>query len=141
MSAARTAAEVNRLLEAAEPSACLGYLSLVNGIDGAVLFDHQGWAMATGEETTENLLLEAPYFLFHFQEVLRNFQELGLEPLESQVAFGGAKFYLVLNLERESRFFLVVSGARGSYDLFKYRVDRGAQAIVGLLHGRGYFRS
>ncbi len=133
--------DVNKLLESQDLDDCLGYMSLVNGIDGAILFDQQGWVVAVGEDTQETLRIEAPYFLFHFQEILRCFVELGVEPLESQLTLGGAKFHLALNLERENRFFLVVSGTRGSYDLFKYRVERGAQAVGGLLRGRGYFRS
>ena len=136
-----TAVDINKLLESKDPDICLGYLTFVNGIDGALLCNHEGWVLAVGENTLESMHIETPYFLHHFQETLRHFGALGLEPLESQIAFGGQKFYMILNLERSNRFFLVVSGARGSYDLFKYRVERVAQALVGLLRERGYFRS
>lgn len=141
MSSPATAADINKLLESNDLDACLGYLSLVNGIDGALLFNHEGWLMAAGEDSVESLHIQAPYFLFQFQETLRYLGELGEEPLESQIALGNQKFFLALNLEKENLFFLVVSGARGSYDLFKYRVERGAQALGGLLRGRGYLRS
>ena len=129
------------LLESQDLDACLGYLSLVSGIDGALLFDQDGWIVGAGEETRETLRIEAPYLLHPFQELLHRFGALGLEPLESQLVFGDEKFHLTMNLERKNRFFLVISGSRGSYELFKYRVERGAQAIGGLLRDRGYFRS
>ena len=136
-----SASHSDKLLESQDVDDCLGYLSLVSGIDGALLYDDEGFVVGAGENTRESLRLEAPYFLYHFQETLRRYAALGLEPLESGLVFGGEKFHLAVNLERENRFFLVISGARGSYDLFKYRVERGAQAVGGLLRARGYFRS
>ena len=136
-----TAADINKLLESQDMDACLGYLTLVNGIDGALLCGQDGWVLAHGENTLEGMRIETPYFLYQFTETLARVETLGLEPLESQIAFGGQKFYMILNIARSNRFFLVVSGARGSYDLFKYRVERVAQALADLLRDRGYFRS
>jgi hypothetical protein len=136
-----SAADINKLLDSTDPDLCLGYLTLVNGIDGAILCSRDGWVVAAGENTLENVLIEAPYFLSQFQESLDRLDTLGLDRLDSQIAFNEQKFYLILNLERSNRFFLVVSGARGSYDLFKYRVERVAHALADLLRSRGFFRS
>ncbi len=136
-----TAAEINKLLESGDMDECLGYLSLVNGIEGAVLCDQEGWVLASGENTSINVFMETPYFLYYFQESLKQLNSLGLEPLDSQIAFGGQKFYMVTNLNKLNRYFLLVFGARGSYDLFKYRVERVTQAVTSILRDKGYFRS
>jgi hypothetical protein len=131
---------VNKLVESQDLDGCLGYLSLVNGIDGALMFNHEGWVMAEGENTLESVRIEAPYFLANFLEILRQCRLIGMDSLEQQVAFNREKFYQVLNLGRGDRFFLVVSGTQGSFELFKFRIERGAQALVQLLHERGYLR-
>ncbi len=133
--------DINRLVDSPDFDACLSYLSLVSGMDGAVLYNAEGWVVALGENTSASVTLEAPYILSAFQESLVNLGRLNLPPLENQISFAGGKFYLIVNLDRSSQFFLVVTGTQGSYDLFKIRVDRGAKALVGLLRGRGYLRS
>jgi hypothetical protein len=136
-----SAMDINKLVDSPDFDACLSYLSLVSGMEGAALYHADGWVVGIGENTSESVTLEAPYYLSPFQETLGHFQRLGLPPLEHQVSFGGGKFYLIVNLGQTSQFFLVVTGTQGSYDLFKIRFNRGAQALVGLLRGRGYLRS
>lgn len=132
--------QINQLAESPDPDSCLGYLSLVNGIDGAMVFNHDGLVVAVGHNTLESLPIEGPYFLSGFLENLRQSHLLGLGPLDNQVLFSDQKFYQIINLERANLFFLVVSGTRGSYELFKFRIERGAQAVAHLLHERGYMR-
>jgi hypothetical protein len=132
--------QINKLAESRDLDGCLGYLSLVNGIDGALLYSREGLVVAAGENTLESLHIEAPYFLANFLEFLRQGRLLGLGVMDQQVAYGEQKFYQIINLERLDRFFLVVSGALGSYELFKFRIGRGAQAVSQRLHDRGYFR-
>jgi hypothetical protein len=131
---------INKLAESQDLDSCLGYLSLVNGIDGALVYNHEGLVVAVGENTLENLPIEGPYFLSNFLENLRQCKLLGLNPLDHQVVFSDHKFYQIINLERTGLFFLMVTGTRGSYELFKFRIERGAQAVAHLLHERGYLR-
>ncbi len=140
MSPAAPAAEIDRLLESRDFEGCLGYLSRVSGIDSALLYNHEGWVMASGDESHEEAFIEGPYLLSQFQETLRHFKNLGLGPMEQSLVMGGQKFFLVVNLDRTGLFFLVVSGVRGSYDLYKHRVERGVQALGALLRERGYLR-
>lgn len=141
MPAPATPVEINKLAESRDLDACLGYLSLVSGIDGAIVYSEEGLVMAAGENTLESLFLEAPYFLGNFQETLRNCRDLNLAAPLTQVTFGDLRFHQIINLERSGRFFLMVTGTRGSYELFRVRIDRGAQAVSHLLHERGYLRS
>jgi hypothetical protein len=139
--AAATAVEINKLSESRDLDACLGYLSLVSGIDGAILYSEESLVVAAGENTLESLFIEAPYFLANFLETLRHGRLLGLGAPQTQITFGDQRFHEIINLERSGRFFLVVTGTRGSYELFRVRIDRGAQAVSHLLHERGYLRS
>lgn len=136
----RSPANINKLGESQELDDLLSYLSLVNGIDGALLFDAEGWVLARGEETSTKLEIEAPYVLYHFQECARQLVALGSAPLDNQVAYLGERFFLVQNLERAGRFFLLVSGAKGSYDLFRIRCERAAQSVSRVLRERGWLR-
>ena len=131
---------INKLAESRDLDSCLGYLSLVNGITGAVLYSREGLVVGSGENSQESLFVEAPYFLCGFQETLEQCKMLGLGPLDHQVTFTESRFHLIINLGQLSLFFLVVTGARGSYELFKFRIERGAKAIAQLLHERGYLR-
>jgi len=140
MSKATSTVDIDRLLESKDFDECLGFLSRISGIDAALLYNHEGWVMAAGEETHEDTRIEAPYLLNQFQETLRHFKNLGLGPMEQSLVLGGQKFHLVVNLDRTGLFFLVVSGVRGSYDLYKHRVERGVQALGDLLRKRGYLR-
>lgn len=133
--------DINKRVEARDLDTCLGYLSLVNGITGAVVYSSEGLVVAAGEESNESLLIEAPYFLAHFLESLSECKMLGMGSLDHSVSFVENYFHLILNLAKSDRFFLVVTGTRGSYELFKFRIERGALAIVRLLHERGYIRS
>jgi predicted regulator of Ras-like GTPase activity (Roadblock/LC7/MglB family) len=136
----RSASHINKLAESQDLDDLLSYLSLVNGIDGAILYDAEGWAVAKGEETRTNLEIEGPYLLYHLLESLRELKAIGGEPVEYQVTFMGERFLLVMNLERVGRFFLLVSGAKGSYDLFRIRCERAAQAVSRVLRGRHWLR-
>ncbi len=137
-SAHSNAAGAANLVDSQDLDACLGYLSLVNGIDGAVIYSHECLVVALGENTQESMLIEWPYFLDHYISNLRQFKDLGFGGLESQLAFSDNKFYQILNLDRAHRFFLVVSGTKGSYELFKLRIERGASAVALLLQTKGY---
>ena len=131
---------INKLVESRDLDGCLGYLSLVNGIHGVVLYNREGLVMGFGEDTHESLFIEAPYFQAGFMETLERCAMLGLGPLDHVVTFTESRFHLIINVELSNLFFLVVSGTRGSYELFKFRIERGAQAIARLLHARGYLR-
>ena len=131
---------INKLVESRDLDGCLGYLSLVNGIHGAVLYNREGLVVGSGEDTHESLFIEAPYFQAGFLESLDRCAMLGLGPLDHVVTFTESRFHLTINVELSNLFFLVVTGARGSYELFKFRIERGAQAIALLLHARGYLR-
>lgn len=133
-------AEINKLAESRDLDACLGYLSLVSGIDGAIVYSQECLVVAYGENTLESLYIEAPYFLGDFLETVRHCRALGIGSPQTQVTFSEQRFHEIINLERSDRFFLVVTGTRGSYELFRVRIDRGAQAISHLLHQRGYIR-
>ncbi len=133
--------DINKLVESQDLDQCLGYLSLVKGITGAILYSREGLVVAWGEDSQQNHFIESPYFLASFQESLAQYRMLGMGPLEHSVSFDEHHFHLIVNLGQLDRFFLVVAGTRGSYDLFKFRIDRGALAIARLLHERGYIRS
>jgi hypothetical protein len=131
---------INKLVESRDLDGCLGYLSLVNGINGAVLYNREGLVMGFGEDSQESLFIEAPYFQAGFLESLDRCRMLGLGPVDHTVTFTETRFHLMINVELSNLFFLMVSGTRGSYELFKFRIERGAQAIARLLHARGYLR-
>ena len=131
---------INKLVESQDLDGCLGYLSLVNGINGAILYNREGLTVGFGDDTHESLYIEAPYFLAGFLETLDRCQLLGLGRLDQDVTFTEARFHLIINIEQSNQFFLVVTGTRGSYELFKFRIERGALAIARLLHARGYLR-
>ncbi|MEO7426892.1 MAG: hypothetical protein ABI036_17020 [Fibrobacteria bacterium] len=131
---------INKLAESQDLDGCLGYLSLVNGIHGAVLYNREGLVMGFGEDTHESLFIEAPYFQAGFLESISQCAMLGLGGLDHSVSFTENRFHLIINVELSNHFFLVVTGTRGSYELFKFRIERGAQAIARLLHARGYLR-
>lgn len=133
--------DINKLVESRDLDDCLGYLSLVNGIKGAILYSREGLVVASGEETQQNHFMEAPYFLANFLESLAQCKMLGMGSLDHVVSFVDNRFHLIINLEQKDAFFLVVTGTMGSYELFKFRIERGAQAISRLLHERGYIRS
>jgi hypothetical protein len=139
--AAATPVEINKLSESRDLDGCLGYLSLVSGIDGAILYSGESLVVAHGENTLESLFIEAPYFLSNFMETIQQCAMLGLSAPHTQITFSENRFHELINLERSGRFFLVVTGTRGSYELFRVRIDRGAQAVSQLLHERGYLRS
>jgi predicted regulator of Ras-like GTPase activity (Roadblock/LC7/MglB family) len=132
--------EINKLAESRDPDECLGYLSLVNGIEGAAVYSREGLVVAAGADSGESLFIEAPYFLANFLEGQRQCLELGLGALDHQVSFTDTRFHEVTALGKGGSLFLVVSGTRGSYELFKFRIERGAQAVAQLLHERGYLR-
>jgi predicted regulator of Ras-like GTPase activity (Roadblock/LC7/MglB family) len=136
----RSAAHINKLGESQDLDSILSYLSLVNGIDGAVLYDKQGFVVARGEDSSPNLEIEGPYILYHYQECSQQVQGLGTPPLEHQVAFVGDRFLLMQSLDKTGRFFLLVSGAKGSYDLFRIRCERAAQSVSRVLRERGWLR-
>ena len=131
---------INNLAEAQELDQCLGYLSLVNGIEGALIYTYEGLVMAKGENTANDLLTQSPYLISNFLESIHQLDKVGLHFLESQVTYTDEKFYQIINLGRMNLFFLLISGTKGSYDLFKFRIERGAQAIVQLLHAQSYLR-
>jgi hypothetical protein len=131
---------INKLVESRDLDGCLGYLSLVNGISGAILYNREGLVVGWGEDTHESLFIEAPYFLSGFLEALERCKMLGLGTLDHNVTFTENRFHLIINVEQSNLFFLAVTGTRGSYELFKFRIERGAQAIAHLLHARGYIR-
>jgi predicted regulator of Ras-like GTPase activity (Roadblock/LC7/MglB family) len=133
--------DINKLVESMDLDICLGYLSLVNGINGAILYSREGLVMASGEETQQSHFIEAPYFLANFLESQAQCKMLGMGSLDHAVTFVDNRFHLILNLELMDLFFLVVTGTMGSFELFKFRIERGAQAISRLLHQRGYIRS
>lgn len=131
---------INKLVESRDLDGCLGYLSLVNGIHGAILYTREGLVMGWGEDSHESLFIEAPYFVSSFVENLERCKMLGLGPLDHIVTFTESRFHLIINVELANQFFLTVSGTRGSYELFKFRIERGAHALAQLLHARGYLR-
>lgn len=138
--AAASPMEINKLAEARDLDGCLGYLSLVNGIEGAAVYSYEGLVVAAGADSSQGLFIEAPYFVANFVEALRQARELGLGMLDHQVSFTDTKFHEVIRLGKSGVFYLVVTGTRGSYELFKFRIERGAQAVAQLLHDRGYLR-
>lgn len=131
---------INKLAESRDLDECLGYLSLVNGISGAILYNRECLTVGIGEDTHESLAIEAPYFLAGFVESLDRSLMLGLGPLEHSVCFTESRFHLIINVGLSNAFFLVVTGAKGSFELFKFRIDRGAEAVARLLQARGYLR-
>lgn len=132
--------EINALAESRDLDGCLSYLSLVNGIDGAVLYSREALVVGAGQDTLGGLFVEAPYLLdAHFESAAR-LRSLGLGCLDFQVHYTDEKFHLIVNLNKQDGFYLVVSGTRGSFDLFKFRIERGAQAVVRLLQDHGYLR-
>ncbi len=131
---------INNLVESQDFDQCLGYLSLVNGIEGALLFSPEGLIMAKGENSSAELMIYAPYLLSNFLASIQQLSRVGLHFMESQVTYSDEKFYQIINLGRSNLFFLMISGTKGSYDLFKFRIERGAQAIVQLLHAQSYLR-
>ena len=131
---------INKLVESRDLDSCLGYLSLVNGIHGAILYTAEGLVMAWGENSHESLFIEAPYFVSSFLENLERCKMLGLGPVDHVVTFTETRFHLIINIELAGKYLLTVSGTRGSYELFKFRIERGAHAIAQLLHARGYLR-
>lgn len=138
--AAASPVEINKLAESRDLDQCLGYLSLVNGIEGAAVYSYEGLVVAAGADSSQSLFIEAPYFVSNFVEALRQCRDLGLGMLDHQVSFTEGRFHEVISLGKTGVFYLVVSGTRGSYELFKFRIERGAQAIAQLLHERGYLR-
>ncbi|HLP40626.1 MAG TPA: hypothetical protein VK465_03890 [Fibrobacteria bacterium] len=132
--------EINKLVESRDLDACLGYLSLVNGIDGAAVFSAEGLVVAAGADSLENLFIEAPYFLSGFLDTLCQTRGLGLGSVDHQVTFTDTRFHEIISLGRADAFFLMVAGTRGSYELFKFRIERGAHAVTRLLLERGYLR-
>jgi predicted regulator of Ras-like GTPase activity (Roadblock/LC7/MglB family) len=132
--------EINKLAESRDLDQCLGYLSLVNGIEGAAVYSYEGLVVAAGADSSQSLFIEAPYFVANFVEALRQARDLGLGMLDHQVNFTDTKFHEVICLGKGGVFYLVVTGTRGSYELFKFRIERGAQAVAQLLHERGYLR-
>ncbi len=135
------AVDINKLVESRDLDDCLGYLTLVKGINGAMVYSREGLVICRGEDSQESLGIEAPYFLANFLESVEQHKMLGLGSLDHSVSFSEQHFHLILNLHLSNLFFLVVTGTRGSYDLFKFRIERGAQAIAQLLYERGYLRS
>jgi|GEM_PF-1625484 len=136
----RSAMDINKLAESADLDDLLSYLSLVNGIDGALLLDEQGWVVARGEETHIYLETEGAYLLYHYLDCARQLAGLGAPVMDHQVAYLGDRFLLVQNLEKTGRFFLLVSGAKGSYDLFRIRCDRAAGAVSRVLRDRKWLK-
>lgn len=133
--------DINKRVDSNDLDECLGYLSLVNGINGAILYGKEGLVIASGEETQANHFVEAPYFLANFLESQAQCKMLGMGSIDHTVTFIDNRFLLIINLSQTDLFFLVVTGTMGSYELFKFRIERGAQAISRLLHQRGYIRS
>ena len=138
--AERSVVHINKLVESQELDDCLSYLSLVNGLDGALLYNDDGLVMGVGEESEAQLGTFAPYILYHYQEMMGQLSEVGMPALNHQVSYAGDRFVLVQNLENSGKFFLVVSGTKGSYDLFRIRCDRAATALSRILHDRGWLK-
>lgn len=110
-----------------------GYLSQVDGLDGALLLDGEGLPLAWGANSTPETTELAPWLLQALLES-RDFSEAhGMEPPEEQLSFTPLRFQLC---RRIGSSYLVTQGARGSYELFQGRIDRCAQMMDQVLRQR-----
>ncbi len=131
---------INELIHSREFGGILSYLSLVNGIEGAILYDRDGLVVASGENTDSQLHYQAPYLLADFMSSLAKLEQTDFGRIDVQVTYGSENFFQIVNLNKASLFFLVVSGPKGSYELFKIRIGRSAQALEYLIHEKGYYK-
>ncbi len=134
----RSPAAINGMVDSRDPDDVLGYLSLVNGIDGAILYNREGLVVAFGEDTHRAMFAEGPYLLSGYIESLESMEESGFGIIQSQVNFGVDRFYQIFSLDHSKSFFLMVSGTRGSHELYRIRMERACQALSCLLRDNGF---
>lgn len=101
------------------------YLTSVNGIDGAGVFDDEGLLWASGADSVPAFFEQAPWLV----ELLRDGRDFrgrtGGHSPQNLVLFDDASFWFCAKLH--DLFYYVVVGSRGSYELFKGRIDRCMQ--------------
>ncbi len=110
-----------------------GYLSEVDGIGGAVFLDGEGLEQAHGAGSEPEISEAAPWFLQSFLETKEFAAAHHLElPLE-QLSCTESSFLLCREIGAG---YLVTSGKRGSYELFRGRIDRCAEMMEQVLKQR-----
>ncbi len=110
-----------------------GYLSRVDGIDGAVLLGTDGLPLGWGAESSADFDLGAPWQLQSLLDSIEFAQSHGLELPEEQLTMTSTRFWLCRTVGSS---YLIVQGTRGSLELFHGRIDRCAQMILQALKQR-----
>jgi hypothetical protein len=110
-----------------------GYISQVDGIDGALLLGPDGLPLGWGVQTSEECELAAPWLLQSLLEAKEFALAHGLEAPDEQQSFSSTQFGLCRQVGSS---YLVVQGTRGSLELFHGRIDRCAQMILQALKQR-----
>lgn len=103
-----------------------GYLSLVDGIDGAALFGVDGLPFGRGADTQVDFDTMAPWILQSQLDAEEFAGNHGLDIPEEHQSFTPSRFWLC---RRIGSSYLIVQGTRGSLELFHGRIDRCAQMI------------
>jgi len=110
-----------------------GYLSRVDGIDGTVLLAQDGLPLAWGEESLAEFDAGAPWMLQNLLEAIEFCTIHAFDPMEEQLSFSATRFWLCRKIGSS---YLIVQGAKGSYELFQGRIDRCAQMALQALRQR-----
>lgn len=110
-----------------------GYLSRVDGIDGAVLLGQDGLPLGWGVDSAPEFDIGAPWQLQSLLDSLEFSLAHGLEPPEEVLTMTTSRFWLCRSVGSS---YLVVQGTRGSLELFHGRIDRCAQMILQALKQR-----
>ncbi len=110
-----------------------GYLSRVDGIDGAVILAQDGLPLAWGEESGEEFDAGAPWMLQNLLDAIEFCTIHAIDPVEEQLSLSTTRFWLCRKIGSS---YLIVQGAKGSYELFQGRIDRCAQMALQALRQR-----
>ncbi|MEN9355632.1 MAG: hypothetical protein RL318_2957 [Fibrobacterota bacterium] len=110
-----------------------GYLSLVDGINGAALLGTDGLPIGRGADSQEDFDKGAPWILQSQLDAEEFAQNHDLEIPDEYHSFTSSRFWLC---RRIGSSYLVVHGTRGSLELFHGRIDRCAQMILQALKQR-----
>lgn len=102
-----------------------GFLSAARGITGAQILDDMGLEWGRSPECPESFLDRSPWMVEQMR-LARDFAVRTESPVPEQI--------LVLDPEQfwhctmiHGKFYYVVAGSRGSFELFKGRIDRCVQ--------------
>ena len=116
----------------------LSYLSCVRGMDGAILYDRTGLIVARGEGTNNELMTSGPKVVETFRELNQSLTKGNNQPLEGQISYNSKKFHEIIDLAAADKFFLLVSGASGSHEIFRLRIKKATEAALALLTEKRY---